>query len=297
MATATPSERTLALVAAALGFVGSLLMASIVLGSREVGVSTLFVICTTVVASQLGRFGARHIEDPTVFAGATVVAGMANGTLLGLVAAVMVGGSAAFALLLFGAVFGGGCALPFIPALMVAFHTSRRVGRSRDGSLLDAADRRAPWMATSITVLVIGTLAVSHWPKSLNAPVFLCLFVAMLAALAFGVRSVSDWQRARALHDDIQSSVPCDGCTPEVAGGADAIDFGVGDDERECHHRGDAYRAGTRAIKRFIGDHQAVNEILTRDLVFGILGIATAGLMVFRVALALSAEASTAILW
>jgi hypothetical protein len=297
MANATSSERTLALVAASLGFVGSVLIASVVLGSREVGVSTLFVVCTTVVASQLGRFAARHIEDATVFAGATVVAGMANGTLLALVAAVMVGGSAAFALLLFGAVFGGGCALPFMPALLVAFHTSRRVGRSRDGSLLDAADRRAPWMATSITVLLIGTLAVSHWPEALNAPVFLCLFVAMLAALAYGVRSVSDWQRARAFDADIDNSVPCDGCTPEVAGGAEAIDFGVGDDERECHHRGDAYRAGTRAVRRFKGDRQAAHEILTRDLVFGMLGIVTAGLMVFRVALALSAEASSAILW
>ena len=159
-----PADRTLSLVAATLGFAGAAFLACIWLEGFEMAVpSMLLIVSTTVVAAGLGHVASRRIDTATGFGAATFMAGAVNGAILGFIAGLGIGSEGAvFMMPVLGAAFGLFCALPFVPALTIAYKATRRVGRARAGSLVDEADRRAPWTATALTILICGTVSYTH---------------------------------------------------------------------------------------------------------------------------------------
>lgn len=90
---------------------------------------------------------------------AIAVAGLINGMLIGLLLVFPVGA-------LFGAFFGVLCAVPFLPALAAVILAARRVGRARAGSMVDASDRRAVWLAVAAVTVAGCLLGPIAWPPS-----------------------------------------------------------------------------------------------------------------------------------
>ena len=81
-----PADRTLALVAATLGFAGAVLLACIWLqGFRMAVPSMLLVVSTTIVAAGLGQIASRRIDTAIGFGAAAFAAGAVNGAILGFI--------------------------------------------------------------------------------------------------------------------------------------------------------------------------------------------------------------------
>lgn len=269
-----PTDRTLALVAATLGFAGAAFLACIWLEGFEMAVpSMLLVVSTTVVAGGLGQVASRRVETAMGFGVATFVAGAVNGAILGLIAGLGIGTFGSTLLMpILGAAFGLFCAMPFVPALTIAFKASRRVGRARPGSLVDEADRRAPWMATSLTILVCGMAVATLFSKARQPTLFALVFGAGVVATILAAQTARSWYRARGWQLAFADAEASDGSSIDVPAGAETFDLGLGEEEQELRQRGDAYRAGVRTKARLKGDAALVRRILQRDLMLGVIG-------------------------
>lgn len=270
-----PADRTLALVAATLGFVGAAFLACIWLdGFRMAVPSMLLVVSTTVVAGGLGQVASRRIESAVGFATAALAAGAVNGAVLGFIAGLGLGhGGAIFMLPIAGAAFGLFCAMPFVPALTIAFQATRRLGRARAGSLVDEADRRAPWTATAVTVLVCGMAVASAFPQARQPTLFAILFGAGAVSVILALQTARSWFRARGWQQAFAGAEVGDGSAIDVPSGAETFDLGIGEEEHELRHRGDAYRAGVRTKARLVGDALLARQILRKDLMLGVIGV------------------------
>jgi len=270
----TRADRTLALVAATLGFAGAVFLSSALLtGFRMAVPAMLLVVSTTIVAGGLGLVASRRVDSPVGFAGATLAAGSINGAILGMIAGMSIGHAAAVIFLLIGgAAIGVVCAMPFVPALTIAFKTTRRVGRARAGSLVDEADRRAPWTASCVTILTGGMALATAFPQARQPMLFALMFGAGLVTVILAIKTGSDWYRARGWQIAFADAEPGDDATVEVPAGAAIYDLGVGEDEQEIRERGDAYRAGVRTKARLKGNATVARTILRSDLALGIVG-------------------------
>ena len=263
-----PADRTLALVAATLGFAGAVLLACIWLqGFRMAVPSMLLVVSTTIVAAGLGQIASRRIDTAIGFGAAAFAAGAVNGAILGFIAGLGVGSNGAVLIMpVLGAAFGLVCALPFIPALTIAFKVTRRAGRARAGSLVDEADRRAPWTATTLTILVCGMAVATVFPHARQPTLFALVFGAGAVATILAAQTGVSWYRARGWEHAFATAEPGDDSSTDVPAGAETFDLGVGEAEVELRERGDAYRAGVRTRARLKGDVALTRNILRRDL-------------------------------
>jgi hypothetical protein len=269
------AERTLTLVSATLGFAGAVILTSLWLrGAPNPSPSVLLVVSTTIMAALCGRVGARRIRTPLGFAGAAILAGGANGLVLATVAAALGGDIGGFVLMVGGFIFGMICAVPFVPALAIAFAATQRVGRARPGSLVDEADRRAPWTAVCITILVVGLGLAFFEPRAVDLTVSALLFARGLGAVLLTVLTLRSWSRARGWQRAFAAAEPANDTASDVPGGADEHDLGIGDEARELRHRGDAYRAGVRTAARLRGHTEQARRILRFDLLLGALAMA-----------------------
>jgi hypothetical protein len=93
---------------------------------------------------------------------------------------------------LFGLFHGLAYALMFLPAFMVVLVVALRVGRARAGSLVDAADRRAVWLATALVLSVTACTASCLAPAARLATHALALVCVggVMAVFVFDVRAL-----------------------------------------------------------------------------------------------------------
>ncbi len=142
--------------------------------------------------------------------------------------------------------------LPFVALVMIAARIS---GRARPGSLVDLADRRAPWMVIAGVVAAGRLLVCASPPEGLRLDAANRLtsvssafaLLASIAATLFVFFDVASYARARRAiltiasmaARDPSSSAPCD----------DTLDVGVGDEEHEELYGGPAYRTVWKPLR------------------------------------------------
>jgi hypothetical protein len=161
----------------------------------------------------------------------------------------------------------------FLPFVAVITWLARTAGRARPGSVVDEADRRAPW-AVIASGVVVGRLVTAAAPygsfKSIACNDQLhsvCSALALLACAALTIIAVFDAvglrqaQRAwRALLDMTQrdpiGGLPCD----------NTEDMGLGDGEHEELFGGPAYRTAPRPLRVVRGSPEEAIRALKRSV-------------------------------
>lgn len=220
-------------------------------------------------------------QDPLVAGllvlGAIVLAGMANGALIGMMLLPPVGA-------ILGAICGAIWALPFIPALGLVLRAASRVGRARAGSIVAASDRRAVWTATATVIAVAGLAGRASYPHTVAPDLILAaagiscvVLAAMFVADAAALTRVLKMPPAELAAEEAGAAM---GLTAEelaARGSADhgagrrharEIDLGLGDELRvEVVSPTHAYR-GVQQIARMVrGDRERAAAALRAGMI------------------------------
>jgi hypothetical protein len=148
---------------------------------------------------------------------------------------------------------GAGTSLAFLPVVVTMTSLARRVGRARAGSLLDEADRRAPWIVVATGVAIghvlvssgaAGTIYRTHSYEvsvglgQLSVAALAVMFGLDLWGAAAAVRALRGYRNLRRRGAGAETT--CD----------DVVDLGIGDDENvELAASGSAYRTNERPAR------------------------------------------------
>ncbi|MCA9621496.1 MAG: hypothetical protein KC731_20885 [Myxococcales bacterium] len=259
-------RKVMAIVAGLLGFSGAVLIDAVLFRPVPVWLSTFFVVITTLVAVGLGHWGGRANTDTTRFVVGTLMAGLVNGVTLGAFAACFALNLAGLGFVVVGAVMGVVFAIPFAPALAVTHAAGQRRGRARPGSIVDAADRRAPWTATCLTVLTSASAVFLMWPGAVTPTTIALVTVASIGALGTALHTLAHWAEEHGLERRaVAAPEEAAEIEEDERGSVEVVDFGLGNIVRADRIRGDAYRSKTRTRALFRGDPQLARRILIRD--------------------------------
>jgi hypothetical protein len=174
---------------------------------QERFVEALAMLVTTGAGVLLGRTASRvtdrdrPADSVVALTIATLLLWGIGGALVGLLYAVLGGqilvndeprGVPVVETVLVGLLHGIGYALMFLPGFMVVLVVALRVGRARARSLVDAADRRAVWLATALVLSVTACTASLLAPAArmmTHAIALLCVGGIMMV-LVFDVRAL-----------------------------------------------------------------------------------------------------------
>lgn len=271
---------------ALVGLAGGWLTADLFrIGDGDEWVRAVLAVVTAVNAGLLGRILERVSRSwpawqaSLIWPAAILLAGVVNGAMIGGPAAGLrhVGDGLAI-----GAVVGGFCALPFVPALGLVEIAARRVGRAREGSIVDAMDRRRVWLAT-LAPIGVGTLAALprwHHPHASplpTAPVTFALGIAVAAAIAaLLLRDARDLIGVRAAQRQLAEMRPRDPRAPDAyVRGMRLIDFGLGEESAEqVKQAGVVYREVDRVLAVFRGSPREARRALGRSIALGAVALA-----------------------
>jgi hypothetical protein len=242
------------------------------LGTRgeELVYRVLLVSITPLTAALLASHLERsHSASPLPglgFGAKTVLAGALNGMIIGCFA--MLGWGT-----LIGAVWGGFCAVPFLPALGVIALANRRIGRARRRSLVDASDRRAPLVATS-AVVAAACLVTTVVDRTDAARSSLAIAAAAAAAIVLVVDSLALLRASRGLLPE-RDLRPRDPIVAPGTGDALVVDYGLGD---ETHERvaiaSHAYRSADRVVAVVRGSRSRAAGALLRAVIADVAAVA-----------------------
>jgi hypothetical protein len=177
--------------------------------------------------------------------------------------------------MIFGALYGAFCTLPFLPLLGLLRWTATAVGEARPGSLIDLAARRRVWLVTALLSLVVSVVPRAARPASLAISgegalvVALVALIVMLGVLGADVRAL-EVAAARAKPrvckgtrggERLERSARFDATVPGAPGfgpvpdGTHVVDFGVGETTTlEVDAVGHAYRGMGRVRAAYVGD-------------------------------------------
>jgi len=229
----------------------------------------LLAVVTPIVAGLFGWTLTIHARrffrgfSPALAFGVTLVAGLANGILIGGVGGAIMEFPEGF---LWG-VLGGGvvgviCSIPFLVPLVVSARLMRQNGRARPGTLVDRSDRRVAWAAIAPSASVAAFLveaAASTWHPPTPTVGILAVLAAPLA-LGFLLMDLLAWRRAvreRSVIDD---------------GARAVLDVGIGDDTvLRIEHARDAYRDADREVRVPRGSPVLAEAAIQRRIIGGIV--------------------------
>lgn len=214
----------------------------------------------------------------------TLLAGLLNGILCLFLLGGVGGHLSLLGCIPFAGYFGLLFSLPFVPATVAVAVVARRVGRAREGSLLDGADRRAVWR-TVATVIALGAMLMSASPAAHELPGLLALHaprrnglleltltmtLGALALVAFDGRAMARLQRwiARAGKER----------DPMRLISAPTLDLGIGDQlfEEVAPARG-PYREADRVLAVVRGNPGQARAALASGLTRGALSLGLCG--------------------
>jgi hypothetical protein len=218
----------------------------------------------------------------------TYAAGLAAIVLTGIAVGALIGaliGSRGYAAET--ALTGASTALAFLPAAALIVELANTAGRARIGSLVDAADRRAPWAATA-TCIAVGCslerleltplqLALAPTLPSIAVAISGLALASLVVMLVFDLRALAG---ARAASRSIVDMTPRDPATALACN--EVVDVGVGDEEHEALFGGHAYRCVPTPIRVVRGAPARGIELLRRAAVRGV-AFAVVGAAAFAV--------------
>jgi hypothetical protein len=152
------------------------------------------------------------------------------------------------------ALLGAVTSLAFAPAVVLITWLARIAGRARPGSLLDGADRRAPWAATAVFIAA-GRIANSRdlIPTQFTSPfelratsmaIGLLACVVLVVILAFDLVSLKRARAALFAESEMTPRDPFEGLPCD-----DVIDVGIGNEEHEEVFGGPAYRSVAKPLR------------------------------------------------
>lgn len=174
-------------------------------------------------------------------------------------------------LLLSGATQGAGSGLGFVPPLLAIVLASHRVGRARFGSLIDASDRRAPWLAlASFTILALPIVVESnrsgYWRLFSLDVSFALAELASLVVVGALVQDIAALRRVRVhMKNFAAMEVRDESLSDEEAA---FTDLGIGEEELTRVERvGVGYRGTAKLTAIVKGDFQIALNALTRAVV------------------------------
>jgi hypothetical protein len=211
-------------------------------------------------------------------AGGVLGAGFAGGALVGVVKWARYGPES-------GALSGLGCSIAFLPAVGALLLATRSIGRAREGSLVDGADRRAVWSAALVSI-ALGTAATmegqSVFEDDPRTSLDIALGVGALALLGAAALWVKDvrgfWVARRAVIDRavMRARNPD---APDPRG--QQLDLGLGEEtfERVAPGAG-VYRETPFVIEVVRGDALAARRALERAVIRGAAGILIGAIVV-----------------
>jgi hypothetical protein len=189
-----------------------------------------------------------------------------------------------------GALQGGLASLPFLPLVFIVLVLCRRVGRARFGSVIDGADRRAPWLVLCCATALGSAPAVMGQSRGRWASVDVTLALAVLAALAALFFLVRD---ALAFRETTRATRLAAGVRPASFEQREdeeipVIDLGIGEEEVRCTSTPtSAYRGGGDLHAVVLGDpwtaSLALRHAVTRSALGFVLCLAGIGGMVAAV--------------
>ncbi len=266
---------------AVLGLVGGWITADI-LNMLVEGMRLFVVLTTSAVSAGLGAILSRYLRSRpfphalgTLFA--VALAGAVNGGLLGLLIMKI-------EVLFFGAGFGIVCSIPFLPVLGSVVAVARRVGRARQGSLVDASDRRKVWITAM--VFLAPSVLLTFLPQRPSTIVVVEALLSLVAALVIAVsfaRDLGALLLARGLAEREARFVSPDS---DLARETIArVDLGLGDElHQEVARAGSTYREHTRPTRLIRGNPAAAVAALRWNVGVGVaallIALASIGLRV-----------------
>jgi hypothetical protein len=212
----------------------------------ETTVRGILVCVIPLVASALGfalslRSLARsRASTAAVLVLATLIAGLSIGGLAGSVfqRGPSVGGSVEMGLL---------TSIGILPLVAGMSILARRVGRARVGSLLDEADRRAPWVvvlacaAAGRVALVLNGSVLPNRPPLPNSVSLGIAWLALVVSIAALLCDLVGYARVARARRRISGMIPRDPSTALPC--SDVVDLGLGAEEHEELIGGPAYRS------------------------------------------------------
>lgn len=232
----------------------------------------LLGIVTPIVAGLFGwvltihaRRFFRGFSGPLAF-GATLVAGLANGILVGGIG----GATTEFPAGLVLGVIGGGvlgviCSIPFLVPLTLSARFMRWHGRARVGTLVDRSDARLAWVAlapcAALAAYIVEASASNYRPPT--PLVGLIAIAAVPFSVVFAALDMQAWRRAR-----FEKERKDDGTS-------DVFDIGIGDETVVRVERAkDAYRDADRDVLVPRGSPTKAEPLLERRVVGGTIAMA-----------------------
>jgi hypothetical protein len=145
----------------------------------------------------------------------------------------------------------------------------RIAGRARSGSLVDAADRRRPWVVALATTLMLLMLRLPTRLEPATSPMTGALVVVIGAIVLVLLADLVALLRLRRLLADgrgLRSRTPE---SPPVDRVTNVLDFGVGDGDREELAPPRAvYRERERVVRLVRGSRRDAERVLRRSIVF-----------------------------
>jgi hypothetical protein len=205
-----------------------------------------------------------------------VAAGVTTGALIGVMMWSRYG-------LADGAASGLGCALALLPAFGAVLAAARRVGRAREGSLLDASDRRAVWLAAAAAVAFGSIAVVVGWPVPGAGPrpglgISRSLGVLALSVItAILLQDLAGLFRVRSATASLRIMRPCDPAAPDALWAGERLDLGVGNEmAARVVPAATAYREIERVDKVIQGDPAAARRAFGRSIACGVAALALA---------------------
>lgn len=292
-----PSDAPLSLAApfGLIGLAGGWLTADAFRVGTGEPVRWLLVVVTPIVAWLLGAYLTRrvgpaartsdlswarrgHLAAALLVLATILIAGVLNGVLIGMMLAGPMG-------MLIGVFFGVMCALPFIPALGAVLFAAHRIGRARQGSIVDASDRRAVWAATAAAIalasLLVPALAervrppeASLWMAAASSAVLAALLLADAVALVRVVKAT------RGVEDAVSHGLSGGEAEGQAAGQAPLVDLGLGDETRvDALPAQHAYRGITRLVRVVRGSREGAIRALRSGVALAALALAAEALL------------------
>jgi len=271
-------ETVLALPFAWAGLVGGWIAAGMIglsNGREDHLIRGALFVATPLVAGAFGwLLGSMRLSTPgrvAAFLFGTPFAGAVNGTLIGLTLSPL-DHTERWAILFFGAAFGGVCGLCFVPALSPGFLAYLGVGRARRQSFVDKADRRA------ITILTAGVSSLFAWSFSETIGQDIVSRLILVSGFVVGLVGLLEdgMEYAR-----FRAAAATTGLVPAGANlldtrAAPIVDYGLGGMAADlvipAH---DAYRDGPRRAAVVLGDASLARKALSLALVRDVVVVAT----------------------
>ncbi len=206
--------------------------------------------CTAISATLLGIALTRTPLADAHRAGARATAlsfafGALNGVLMVAAMALLKGapGTVLIGIALFAAMFGGVCALPFIPAMVAVAVTAARV-TARPGSIADAAQRRRILRVAALSLAIASALLPRRGTTSiwLHLPMHVAnVALALIVALLFAELAALARLKKSALGPEWE---------PSTIDAPPDVDFGLGSERfiRRAHDETYRHELGVSAI-------------------------------------------------